>query len=365
MKLGLTSSIALHAAILGWAFLSLSAPKPLDMSNVEALPVDVVPLESVSHVQIGDKKAAMHDKPAPKPTAKPKVVEEAQNAGDNKVDLKTPPAPKPSPTPIQTAEQPKAEPQPTPQPQPEPKPAPKEPPPPAPEPQPAPKAAEPEPPAPAPQVAKQEPPQEVKPDAVAQAIASDSPDAPTVKLPDNVPAPQARPEPPKTQLAEATPDKKTVKEPPAKPAPAKTAQEDKSLNDQIAALLNHEKSAGGGALRSDQTASLGGDTNTGGEKLSQSELDALRAQIQKCWNPPVGVSDAKNLKISIKMHLDPSGALEAEPQVVAGGGDDMLGRVAAESAMRAVMRCAPYKLPADKYQTWADVIVNFDPSQMF
>ena len=29
--------------------------------------------------------------------------------------------------------------------------------------------------------------------------------------------------------------------------------------------------------------------------LSQNEIDALRAQLMGCWNPPVGVAEAKNL----------------------------------------------------------------------
>ena len=40
-------------------------------------------------------------------------------------------------------------------------------------------------------------------------------------------------------------------------------------------------------------------------------------------------------------------------------------RAAADAARRAVMRCAPYNAPADKYEAWADVQFNFDPSQMF
>ena len=37
----------------------------------------------------------------------------------------------------------------------------------------------------------------------------------------------------------------------------------------------------------------------------------------------------------------------------------------AGSAKRAVLRAQPYQLPADKYASWSEVIVNFDPSQMF
>jgi hypothetical protein len=43
----------------------------------------------------------------------------------------------------------------------------------------------------------------------------------------------------------------------------------------------------------------------------------------------------------------------------------VIGRAAADSARRAVMRAAPYNLPRDKYDTWSTVIVNFDPSEMF
>ena len=38
---------------------------------------------------------------------------------------------------------------------------------------------------------------------------------------------------------------------------------------------------------------------------------------------------------------------------------------AARSAVAAVMGCQPYdKLPAEKYESWRDMIINFDPSLM-
>ena len=43
----------------------------------------------------------------------------------------------------------------------------------------------------------------------------------------------------------------------------------------------------------------------------------------------------------------------------------MAERAAADAARRAVIRCAPFNAPADKYEAWADVQFNFDPSQMF
>jgi colicin import membrane protein len=67
----------------------------------------------------------------------------------------------------------------------------------------------------------------------------------------------------------------------------------------------------------------------------------------------------------VQFRLDRSGALEGNPEIIAGGGSAGVERAAAEAARRAVVRCAPYTLPAEKYDAWADVIVHFDPSEMF
>jgi hypothetical protein len=94
-------------------------------------------------------------------------------------------------------------------------------------------------------------------------------------------------------------------------------------------------------------------------------MDALRGQIQRCWNVPAGAADAQDLKVSVQFRLDPSGALDGAPRIVSGGGGAGIERAAAESARRAVLACAPYSLPSDKYEAWADVIVHFDPRDMF
>ena len=94
-------------------------------------------------------------------------------------------------------------------------------------------------------------------------------------------------------------------------------------------------------------------------------MDALRGQIQRCWNVPAGAADAENLKVSVQFRLDPSGALDGAPQIVSGGGGAGIERAAAESARRAVLACAPYTLPSEKYEAWSDVIVHFDPRDMF
>ena len=90
------------------------------------------------------------------------------------------------------------------------------------------------------------------------------------------------------------------------------------------------------------------------------------ARSQRCWNIPAGAADAENLQRLGQVQARPSGALEGSPEIIerrrhapASNAPPPKPRAAPSS------RCAPYNLPADKYDAWADVIVNFDPSEMF
>jgi colicin import membrane protein len=354
MKTGLTTSVVLHAAVLGFGLVSLSAPEPFEMIDVESLPVDIVPIEELTQIQQGDKKAPMNEKPTPKATEKTETVPDAEKVGENKVDTDKKATPEVTQKQVEAAAMPEAAPQP------EPRPVEERPPEPVPAKQPEAAAA------PATEAMPEpQPKQDVEPDPVEEAIAAAEPEADpeAVDLPTEAPRPEARPKPPQAQTAKAPEKKETQK--PVKEA-AKPKSEEKEFDaDEVAALLNKEKASGGGAKRSTQTASLGGDRTTGGTKLTQSEMDALRGQVQRCWNIPAGAADAENLRVSVQFRLDPSGALEGSPQIISGGGSSGVERAAAEAARRAVSRCAPYTLPADKYDAWADVIVNFDPSEMF
>jgi len=39
-------------------------------------------------------------------------------------------------------------------------------------------------------------------------------------------------------------------------------------------------------------------------------------------------------------------------------------KAAASAARRAIYECAPYKLPADRFKDWHDIMLTFDPRQM-
>jgi colicin import membrane protein len=387
LKAGLTTSVIMHVGLLVVGLFSLSAPAAFEVADVEALPIDIVPIEDITQIQQGDKKATLHDKPAPLPTQRPDVVADAQKVGENSIDTDKPVTPEAKPKTVDAAAapppapesklppktedvpKPKEEPKPVPATEVAPVPTPKEEvkPEPVKEPEPKPvpvKEPEPKPTPPKEKTAAAEP-QAPTPDAVAEAIAAEQPTE-SVKLPDAAPAPDARPKPQPAQAETAkAPDRKNSDKP-VKEASSRQKSDDKQFDaDAISALLNKQKASGGGAKRSTEQASLGGDKSTGGSKLSQSEMDALRGQVQRCWNVPAGAADGGNLKVSVQFKLDQSGALEGPVQIIAGGGGSGVERAAAESARRAVARCAPYNLPSDKYEAWADVIVNFDPSEMF
>ena len=385
MRAGLTTSVLLHAALLGFGLFTLRAPAAFEVSDVEALPIDIVPVESITQVQQGDKKATMRDKPAPTPTQRPDIVADAQNVGENSVDTDRPATPEAKPVPVQASDSPPPSPAPAARPKPEDAPKPKEAPQPTPatevaptpqpkqevrpdpvkqpEPKPVPvKEPEPAPSRPEQKTAAAEPPL-ATPDPVAEAIAADK-TSEAVQLPNAAPAPEAKPRPAQAETAKA-PDRKNADKP-VKEASSRPKSEEKSFNaDEIAALLDKRKPSGGGAKRTVQQASLGGEKNTGGSKLSQSEMDALRGQVERCWNIPAGAEDGDSLRVSVKFRLDRSGSVDGPIDIVSGGGASGVQRAAAESARRAVARCSPYNLPADKYDSWSEVVVNFDPSNMF
>jgi colicin import membrane protein len=355
MKAGLTTSVVLHVAAIGFGLITLSAPAPLDAGAQESFPVDLVPMSEIAESVRGDRQAPVAERPAPVPTTRPETVAEAQNVGDNDVDLSTPPTPEPARREVEAAASPPPSPEPTPQPAEEPAPAP-EPTPPAPEPEPTPEAA----PEPAPQ--QEATPEPVQETAVAEAAPVPAEVSP---LPSSAPAPQARPQPPQTQTAQA-PERREPerpREPQQQPAQQQRSDEQSFDEDEVAMLLNRARAQGGGAQRSTETASLGGRQTTGA-KLSNSEMGALQSQLQGCWTIPAGAEGAENMRASVSFRLDQSGKLDGAPVVTASSGN----RAFDQSAVRAVQICdrAGLQVPANKAEVWASgVVVNFDPSEMF
>ncbi|MBC2772336.1 hypothetical protein H6M51_05660 [Rhizobium sp. AQ_MP] len=343
MKGSLFTSSFLHTLALSAALVSLGSPEKLEIAPMETLPVDIVPIEEFTQIQKGSKDAPMAEKSAPVPTKKPPIAEPAENVGDNEVDLKSPPTPSKRPVEQEVAAAPqKVE---TPAPTPDPKPN---------EVKEVVKEETAPPPEPETPPAEEAPPEE----AVAEEI----------PLPEQAPIPAARPQPEVAKPAE----KKPAPKPDAKKdtkaqemAKSKPQMESDFNADEVAALLNKTDAAGGGAKRSTDQEALGGKTDTGGSKLSQSELDALRGVIQENWLITPGMADAADVRIRVTFRLDQNGALIGEPEATATGGSPQAQQVLMSGAVRAVRKSAPFtNLPPDKYDAWSEVVVNFDPSEL-
>ena len=387
MKGSVTTSAIVHASLLAFALVSLGSPAPLEVSQAESMPVDLVSVEELTQIQQGDKNAPKAEKSAPVPTTRPDIVPDAKNAGNNTADLDAPPTPTTKPNNNESAAAPPKQEKPAPVVDTKPNevkdivkeetsaPKPQETaslPTPKPEIVTPPKPAEP----PAQQQAQEPPPQNQEP--------AEIPVPPNVPRPNSRPQPpEPKPEPPKPEPpkqaeqkpaekpAEKKPDqaKSTDKPSDKKPADRKqetaksAASQASEFNaDEISALLNKQAPSGGGAKRSTQTAALGG-KKTIGTGLSASEMDGLRGQISKNFSVVAGLTDVAQVVVEVRVSLDPSGAVVGRPEVSSKGGPEGTRRALEGSAVRAVMRSAPFtNLPTEKYdgeKGWNTLLLTF------
>lgn len=213
------------------------------------------------------------------------------------------------------------------------------------------------------------------------------------------PPPRAEAPKPSEQRAQTRPDREKRPEPkPAsragqdriadlieKPTPNKTGEADFDAK-QIAALLNRDPNAGGqprheaprepwrkpsslqdqalGAEAEAPRADARGAPEGRDARMSASDIDALRAQISRCWAPPVGGLGSDAIIVKLRIALNEDGTLSRAPEVMNGHNSPFF-PPAADSAVRAVFQCQPYRMPPAKYGEWQDMLLNFDASRMY
>jgi outer membrane biosynthesis protein TonB len=137
--------------------------------------------------------------------------------------------------------------------------------------------------------------------------------------------------------------------------------------DRIAALLNKIPDA---ADEPDPIAPAAEKTPVQGQSsgtemtMSANEIDALRGRIADCWSPPPGGLGADEIVVKLRLRLNQDGTLIGYPTVTNSSSSPFF-QAAADSAVRAVYQCQPYQLPIAKYALWRDMILNFDPSEMY
>ena len=102
--------------------------------------------------------------------------------------------------------------------------------------------------------------------------------------------------------------------------------------------------------------------------ITVGDVDAIRRQIEPCWNLPAGARDAHKMVVEIKATVGPDGRVRtAEIVDRARATNDRFFRSMAESAVRAMLnpRCQPLNLPTEKYHQWRNMTLTFYPGEMF
>lgn len=367
MPFGLVISLACHAALLGWAFLSMRAAESLPTPDTPSISAELITPSEFLRLKQGSEDAKnLETKANDKPT-------EDDSKNDEKKPENAPP-PQPSEPPPQDVA--KVEEPPPPEPpesEPPPEPAKAEPPP---EPPPGPtpdeqklleqkildeqRAAE---------DAKRKAEEEAKRKAEEEAKKKAEDEA-------KKKAEEAR----KKKLAEQARKKK------ADEARKKAEAEKKKFDpSKIASLLDKAPDDGTPKALLDKDPRKKGQQATGSSKtalatgreagtatgtdtvLSAREQDLLKgmikSQLAACWRLPGAGGGEDTPVVTLRWRMKPDGSLDGDPAVQSAPGDSA-GQVAAEAALRAVRGCQPFRLPAEQYDGWKDVIWVFDPRQM-
>lgn len=124
------------------------------------------------------------------------------------------------------------------------------------------------------------------------------------------------------------------------------------------------QNAGNTGQQVQRTPSQGTPTATG-QRLNPSErgqlVGLLADQIRSCWNVPV--SGKPSVLPQVRMVLNQDGSLAGAPVLINSSGDPLF-RAVADSGMRAIRQCSPFRIPArfqPTYNDWRSTIVQLNP----
>ena len=192
------------------------------------------------------------------------------------------------------------------------------------------------------------------------------------------------PPPPESELGELEAPKPVEKPKPEKPKPKQEEpkKEDKKKPDpdtqeqDFSSLLKNldtqQETAEKPAEQDMMTTAPAAETPSAGEvgdRVTMSELDALRQQLAQCWSLTAssGAAEAENLIIEVRIVANPDRTVQQASVVDQSRYmSDPFFAAAADSAVRAVNnpRCSPLKLPEGKYDQWKTMTIRFDPREM-
>lgn len=307
MRSGMIFSVVLH--VVFFLIIWLGFPSwPQDMTETEM----VIPVEIA---EIAPKSASTN----------------------NRIMMRTPeptPEPEPEPTP-----EPEPEPLPEPEPTPAPQPAPT---PPAPKPTPKPPEPAPAPPAPKPEVKP-----EIRPELKPKEISEPAPE------PAPKPAPEQKTEPKPQKETPLAPEKAVVDHTP-------TEQDDfLSVINTVSELKPKTSSQAKSKSSAPPSLNLA-------DKITRSELDALKAQLSRFWKLPVGLPDEDKMFVIIDVVVNRDKTVRSATIVdEAQMSKNPHLRAVAQSAQQAILKASPLELPDDKFDQWQHFTFKFNPRDMF
>jgi outer membrane biosynthesis protein TonB len=292
------ASVALHVCVLGWVMLSFST-KALEIPPEDSVPVEVVSPDQLAKVMAGTKTGKKDNpKPLAEKVGETKPVDDAVGKITEKAPVVTETAPPPQPKveekPVEKKpDPPKVVEKPKEEPKQEPKPIEKK-------------------------------PDPVKPDPIAEAIKKEE------KKPPPKPVQAAKPpEPQKPRIVERHFDQSQIAALLDKRDPTRQAVANDTLNSNAALGLSKGTAA-------DNSATWG---------------SMFQRQVERCWKKPYGGIESQRPEAVFAIRLKRDGTLEGTP-VPEGVPATPFLRVYQESALRAIIECQPYKLPAAFYEEW-------------
>jgi outer membrane biosynthesis protein TonB len=292
----LVASVVLHVLVIGWGLVSFSS-KAFEAMPEESLPVDIISADQLAKVTAGMKSGKKENpKPLVEKVAEPKPADDTVGKITEKPPVVTDTAPPPQPQPVE-------------------KPVEKKPDPPKPVAESKPKEE------PKPIEKKPDPP---KVDPIAEALKKEE------KKPPPKPQTQAATPPPQPQKPkERTFDQTKIAALLDKRDPSRQAVTGETLNSNAALGLAKGKAA-------DNSATWGA---------------LFQSQVERCWKKPYGGIESQNPEAAFAIRLKRDGTLEGMP-VPEGTPATPYLRVYQESALRAIIECQPYNLPAAYFDEW-------------
>jgi hypothetical protein len=90
-------------------------------------------------------------------------------------------------------------------------------------------------------------------------------------------------------------------------------------------------------------------------------IGLIAGRLVRAWNPNCSAAGADSMAIRVRVSLTAAGGLAKPPEVIRIDGQGGGAQSAADAAVRAVARAAPYlELPRDRYEEWRSFVVRFD-----